>query len=125
MCVLPRWQCTLARSSFRVPPFPPTPLTEHGCVPPAPAVPLSARMHLSTQLPLLVSETVSFLDAAAASMVPEPAKPMGATAVLDRPSTLRVLGRMFGERETAPLLPITDMVLVQGSEPVPPGYTKV
>lgn len=45
--------------------------------------------------------------------------------MLDHPTTLRVLDRMFGNEREDPFQPITDIIMVQNGEEVPAGYTRV
>ena len=77
------------------------------------------------QLPLICTETLSFLESPSASHGEEPSTPSVATAVLDHPTTLRVLDRMFGNEREDPFQPITDIIMVQNGEEVPAGYTRV
>ena len=83
-----------------------------------------ARVFAPLQLPQLCTQTLSFLETTAQSKFVDTATQAVATAVLDHPTALHVLDRTFGPRD-AVFKPITDVVMVQSGEPVPPGYTLV
>ncbi len=77
-----------------------------------------------SQLAHICAQTAVFMETTSHSKFVDAGTQSVATAVLDHPQALTVLDRIFGPRDTA-YKPITDIVLVQSGEEVPPGYTKV